>query len=87
MGTPLPSSPKIDMKSWDANLDSGVEFGGGECEVGMNIEWRPLEVFYLESPSTNGVTNSRMEDGRICLFVNIRGWLLSSRASSIIFST
>jgi len=27
---PLPSSPKCDKGSWDANKNSGVEFGGGE---------------------------------------------------------
>ena len=44
-GDPLPASPKCDMKSWNANLKSGVGFGGSVCEVGMNIERRSLRYF------------------------------------------
>ena len=44
-GDPLPSSPKCDDGSWNANLNSGVGFGGGVCEGGVNIEWS-LKVFY-----------------------------------------
>jgi len=45
-GDPLPASPKCDMGSWDANLYSGVGFGGSVCDGGMNIERRSLGVFY-----------------------------------------
>jgi hypothetical protein len=45
-GDPLPASPKYDMGSWDANINFGVGFGGSVSKVGMNIEWRSLEVFY-----------------------------------------
>ena len=45
-GDPLPASPKYDMESWDANLKSGIGFGGSVCEVGMNMGCGSLEVFY-----------------------------------------
>ena len=46
-GDPHPASPKYDMGSWDANTKSGVGFGGSVRKVGMNIEWRSLDVFYF----------------------------------------
>src|SRR3972149_6139005 len=92
---PTRPPPNATMVIWDAN--SAVKSSDlGEVDVKLGRIWVEGHwiIFYSEPPSTNGVTNARIEGAGIRLFVKIRGWLLvfsagryaSSRAIGVCLS-